>query len=696
MKKLYSIIALLAATTALAQQPAADGPQTSTRVDACLQHAMKHATKQQLLSAIVSTTADARQVARQIVADGHRASAITSTTLTVRATADYLRQLSRREGVDYIKQSQQMQPLMEQARAMSNVDMVHSGEGLETPFTGRGVIIGVVDQGFEYRHIAFLDDKNQPRVRAIWNRWGYGEGKDGEPTTTIPATGDGITSTAHATHVAGIAAGSRISENPWYGIAPEAELLMVPSEFNTAEVLEDVRWIADMARSEGKPWVVNMSFGSNMGSHDGADPSFLPLDDIITEQPGGMIVAGIGNDGEQTIHASHTIGTGPASLLVQPGNYGVMVDLWCQTPDSVSHITIRPYIYDDGAREYLDDDIVEQIVTHEIAPFNKKEHYTIIAPAQAIRSYGNNAIMGIELTGDEGTPLHAWTTTMWGAFKLLREPDCIVPDNEYTVMQPAHAMRHGIAVTAYNSTKIYDNVKGHQQTSPYGEVGDICSFSNRGPVLHGTPQPTVAAPGAMIISSLSKYEQGFSKDAPHITGDVKRGLKHFYYGAYAGTSMATPMVTGSVALWLQANPQLTHEQIHQILRQSSHMPEGVETNHDGWNPQWGFGQLDTYEGLKLALVLAQGSNAIVALQGSQAPFTLKKQPGQWRILLNNSEPWATLTLSDLGGHVVQSRRMGAMQQGDEVVADFSRLSPGVYMLRLHTASADMIRKVVIR
>lgn len=48
--------------------------------------------------------------------------------------------------------------------------------------------------------------------------------------------------------------------------------------------------------------------------------------------------------------------------------------------------------------------------------------------------------------------------------------------------------------------------------------------------------------------------------------DVKVNGQHYYYGVMNGTSMATPVVTGIIALWLQANPDLTPADIVRIMQ----------------------------------------------------------------------------------------------------------------------------------
>ena len=701
MKHLFIAAALLLATTATTAQTAAneqDRHDTALkRLDASLQHTLRTAQPQQMLSAVVSCT-DAYRLADRIQADGHRATVITPNTITVRATAEYMRQLGQMTNVSFVQQSRQMLPMMDQARQMSNVDMVHAGSDLETPFTGKGVVVGVIDQGFEFRHVAFLDSLNESRVKWVWNRWGYGQGKDSEPTQKIPATGDGINSTAHATHVTGIAAGSRIAENDWYGVAPEADIIMIPSEFNSAEVLEDVRFIADKAREEGKPWVINMSFGSNAGPHDATDPTFSPIDDIITEQPGGMVVAALGNDGMGTYHAHHvfTAEADTMRLLGQPDGVGIMMDFWCQQTDSASHFSVKPFIYNNGTREYLDETIVSQIMVEEIAPYNGKHHITLTAPTSAVHSYGGYAMLGADIAAQPGIEIHAWTTANFGSFQDGPDASYIVPDKYFTVAEPASSMPHCVAVASYNSRVEYDNLNGQRQTSNYGDLGDISAFSNRGPVLHTTAQPTVAAPGSVVLSALSKYESGFSKTASYITDDVKRGLKHFYYGGYSGTSMATPQVTGAIALWLQANPALTHEQIHQILRESSLVPEGYDVDEYGWNPQWGYGKLNTYEGLKIALLMRSSlPTAINSLQGSRQPVTLMKHCRQWQVLLNNAEPWMRIDVTDLNGCLISSRTVADMNAGHEETIDFDGWRSGIYIVTITTASQRMSRKMAL-
>lgn len=84
--------------------------------------------------------------------------------------------------------------------------------------------------------------------------------------------------------------------------------------------------------------------------------------------------------------------------------------------------------------------------------------------------------------------------------------------------------------------------------------------SSQGPTIDGVQKPDVLAPGVAIFGPLSAGSQLDNEALPH------RGQDYF---AISGTSQATPMISGLVALLLEARPELTVDQIKAILKQSS-------------------------------------------------------------------------------------------------------------------------------
>jgi serine protease AprX len=88
---------------------------------------------------------------------------------------------------------------------------------------------------------------------------------------------------------------------------------------------------------------------------------------------------------------------------------------------------------------------------------------------------------------------------------------------------------------------------------------DVASFSSRGPTLYNnTIKPDILAPGVNIVSlrSPNSYLDKLQK-ANRIEND---------YFVLSGTSMATPICAGIVALIKQHNPKLTPQQIKDSLK----------------------------------------------------------------------------------------------------------------------------------
>lgn len=661
----------------------------SLKWDGTIQKNIREKTK---LSCVIIKCTDSEAVARTINRAGYQATIITSTILTARIPSDYIPRLATSPDVRYMQSARQCTASMTEARIATGADKVQSGEGLDTPYTGKGVIIGVIDQGFEYRHIAFLDNSNKSRVIALWNRKGYSAGTDSDPTTTIPATGDGFDSYGHATHVTNIAAGSKISENDYYGMAPDADIIMIPSEFIDTEVIEDVKYISDLAKQRGEPWVVNMSFGTQRGSHDGTNYFCQALDQIVADGYGHQIVTAAGNDGFYVQHSSYTFKNDKDTvrLLIEPGSSGAFVDIWGQCTDSIKHLQVTPYIYASPKKEYKDSIFWSQYVnTFQIAPYNKKEEYEFGVSSSVL---GSGYELGVEISGDKGTTFHAWTNQGYG--NIVNGPDTsyLKGDQNYCVEALASSANNDVTVGAFVTSNTYKNCYGTTVPAGYGGIGDIAVFSSTGPSLCDSPKPTVCAPGAMIKSAVSKYGASFSKSGSDVVQDISRGIKHFYYSAMPGTSMATPAVTGIIALWLQANPRLTYSEILGIIKSTS--TKDAFTGSEEWNAKWGYGKINAYEGLKAALKQAS-ADGLTRIYNSSTPITISKENGLWRFLFNNDERFADICIYDMNGILVDCHHFKELQQGQEVMVSFTGIKHGVYILKIRTAGCNMTKKYTI-
>jgi serine protease AprX len=107
----------------------------------------------------------------------------------------------------------------------------------------------------------------------------------------------------------------------------------------------------------------------------------------------------------------------------------------------------------------------------------------------------------------------------------------------------------------------------------------LCKFSSTGPSKDARPKPDVVAPGQNIISCKAN--------------NVNFGTPiDNYFTEASGTSMATPLVSGTVALLLQRNPNLTPAQVKALLRQTARLNSNLDelTINDR-----GYGIIDAYQ-----------------------------------------------------------------------------------------------------
>jgi serine protease AprX len=90
----------------------------------------------------------------------------------------------------------------------------------------------------------------------------------------------------------------------------------------------------------------------------------------------------------------------------------------------------------------------------------------------------------------------------------------------------------------------------------------ITSFTSDGTTLDGYYKPDIFAPGVDIISVLSYGSDWIFEHPDHVVMDGE-------YFRLSGTSMAAPMVAGAAALLLQAEPDLTPDQVKYRLTHSA-------------------------------------------------------------------------------------------------------------------------------
>jgi serine protease AprX len=112
--------------------------------------------------------------------------------------------------------------------------------------------------------------------------------------------------------------------------------------------------------------------------------------------------------------------------------------------------------------------------------------------------------------------------------------------------------------------------------TPAREDDTVATYSSRGPtyldwsakpdlVAPGTGTVSLAAPGSTLYATKSEYLQAGVMSTPFLP-----------YLSLTGTSMAAPVVSGTVALMLQANPALTPNAVKAILEYTAQIYSGYD------------------------------------------------------------------------------------------------------------------------
>lgn len=664
-------------------------------------------------------TAQPGQVAATIKADGYYANVLGAELLTTQVPVNYIETLEANELVTCLEGVGKQQPNNDLARVETGVDKIHNSIELETPFTGKGVLVGIIDEGLKWDHIAFKKDDGRSRFKWIWERRNYLDNTQPktERTTTIPegedlwAGGDG-----HGTHVAGIAAGSRISENDYYGIATEADIVGISTSFNNAELLEDVRTIAQYAQEQNQPCVINMSLGHVGNPGDGSSTYSKQLDEILKQYPNTTVVKSAGNSGDINCHATYTFkeANEAVCLYVNDLEADKYVVIWSDNADHQKHFKVLVILLNNPYDNETSD------VTKNTDGFEGDKQCVYCGYDSSDVTYlspdGKRALLIQIVSLEKDVTFHAWTPEPYSFTQMTdlvvsgtKVPTTIAGDNNPSINEVGE---RPIMVGNYVTRNIYPRLATPDTPADFSQkfpVGYLNSRSSRGPSLNSKlKKPTISAPGTFLISSMNeqKPKQPGAKDGryeKYIVSNVVHDGKNNYYGAYYGTSMSAPVVSGSIALWKEAYPQLTTAQIEDIIKRTARKDEytkytssNAEENtfdSDGWSRHWGYGKFDAYGGLKEVLKLKQDTH-IQSLTGSTEPVSLQKQRGEWRILFNNNEPHADIYIYDMLGRMVAKQHYTSLNSGQEVVFPLSAYDRGVYTIRIKTCKSDTSRKLM--
>lgn len=255
-------------------------------------------------------------------------------------------------GVRYVEASTRLRPHCDLAHRSTGLLPKTGGFNRQVSQTGQGVLVGVVDTGIDVTHPAF---RTAGQTRIV----NYRDQRTGAEFTAqqidAGAADGSIDTIGHGTHVAGIAAGNGAGSpnGEWAGVAPDADLAIVRTSFESSDIALGVSHIFAIADARSQPCVVNLSLGGHAGGHDGTTVMERAIDQL--SGPGKIVIVSAGNEGRDNTHATTLLPNEPDARWVAnftikaqvfatdsgPQQFGLaFVQVWSQREDSIN-ITLR-------------------------------------------------------------------------------------------------------------------------------------------------------------------------------------------------------------------------------------------------------------------------------------------------------------------------------------------------------------------
>ena len=581
--------------------------------------------------------------------------------------------------------------------------------GITSPYTGAGVILGVIDTGIDFQHKAFKDANGNSRIVRAYTLSGTSNLTTYSTASQINGLTYDTNAEDHGTHTSSTAGGSSVIINgsdvtvtndhanaTYGGMAPEANLVLCGlSSLYTTAIGLGIQNICNYADQQGKPCVISLSLGSQNGPHDGtgsiasicqqyagnnhiivyaASNEAMRADFFVqagTSTGGGMYASGTSTsakpmlanlqkawtnaDGNvqlyaSTMHAyarSSNVATALKFHVVDVTTGNVVYSSSAYTTGTTISLTgttgLAQYFYSSSGNynEYGDNAAIR--ISRSTS--NNKYYWTIYTPVMISRSYNDSDGDGVyngqyafcvsvyPNTAGQSSIIDIWESgqVCWfgndltlsssasNSYNLVKGNDeCSVSDNACfpnVISVGAYVTRNSVTSSAGVTT---------DWSEDYPNIGDHASFSSwqtagYGPL--GTALPTISAPGARIIAGINHYHTASVDDysywGDYFKDDLVVNNNGSAYAAMEGTSMATPCVSGIVALWLQAcldagktpNPNYIKE-VMSATWDTDEWTNGTAPGAHGANTFGTHGKINAIKGIQYILGVTGGPTIV--------------------------------------------------------------------------------------
>lgn len=638
-----------------------------------------------------------------------------------------LKDLAQNDQVLRIEASPSAHTTMDLVPGQVNTLPVYQHTTQHEAFTGKGVVLGIMDIGFDLTHPNFFSDvtRNHYRIKAFWDQLApqdnssgktgsdasesaFPVGRDYTSPEDILALGcatDGRKQ-YHGTHTTGIAAGSGY-DTPYRGIAFESDIALVANAVTEDTVFIDAqdynlytsatdalgfKYLFDYAEQQGLPCVASFS--------EGYTP-YLDNDDLLYDEflgrltgPGRILVASAGNESLNPTYFHKPQGMEAAGsflyLFRKKGAYRLLTDgsptllLKHYTDghevDRELSLSMNYELWKGESLQdtmFIDKDTLAVNVTSHTSDLipGQRMYYIALSSNRSINGLGHLALIAtgndcyVQVFGSSSSALtNSGIDTRWNAAQI-----------GHNVLAPG-ALSTPICVGSTSYRMSYVNTQGATISYAYGgEVGKWSTFSSIGPTMCGTTKPDVCAPGNYVFSSYSSfYQEEHPEETFLLIANSDVDGRSYPWASLLGTSMSTPVVAGAIALWLEAKPTLTKEEIMAVIARTSRHPEESLSYP---NNVYGYGEIDVYRGLLDIL----GITAIQEVsQHHPQHVTINAHDGMLHLAFSETSLRPlTLRIYSTAGALLHQQQLAVDQR--EIKIPLPVTGKGIYVVQLNGA-----------
>ncbi|TVY62915.1 Minor extracellular protease vpr, partial [Lachnellula suecica] len=476
---------------------------------------------------------------------------------------------------------------------MGGVDKLHN-----LGIKGKGIKIGVVDTGVDYRHPA-LGGGFGPGYKIAG---GHSFVSDAGIIQSIPDPLTTCYGGGHGTHVSGIIGMNSVPGGfDIVGVAPEATIYMYKALDCSGHSVGDTIISAMTQAYEDKVDIVSMSIGSGPQSFSGAIDPLAYVTKQLTDA-GIAVIAAMANDAvgspyARNLYTEQWPSSEPSAIgvgAISNPDFPLVYSAEDSNGATIQYASVYPLNFADGADIYLMDDGCDgdewntvlstlKNVNNTVIAFNVHAPNTNCAATDPHWSSASSVapvyIMAINApttnpvnSAQEDPYLSAYDTPSQGFFGTtqfinINAADGIMLKNNYA--SSGGYLKYKLKFKSSSFTSV-----------PQLSGGLMDYYSDFGPTWHDyILKPQISAPGGHVLSTWPLGPLGG-------------------YVILSGTSMATPYISGCFALVKSQFPKATIEEIKNMLQTTATpIPWIYDSSILAATPQQGAGLVNAYNAI---------------------------------------------------------------------------------------------------